>query len=319
MAKKRLKLKKKFKIGLIILISGIICCNIGINKYKEYKYHQTYEYKLLNIGYSLEEANLLQDQLDTNTLDLYLSKDKDPSLIKLLQEPYYLAKNFKKYIDYLETHSKSTTSDAVAIINTHRDIDYYEETYETDISKDYQMLINKYYYLKENYEPNDLVKISNSYSWGTDQRIKKEVYDAFLKMWEDANNNGIYLMINSSYRDYKSQKDVYDKYVLTKNPKYADSIAARPGHSEHSSGLCLDIFSKANTNKNTFKDTEDYEWLINNSYKYGFILRYPENKENITGYNFEAWHYRYVGLDAANYIYNHDITFDEYYAYFLDN
>lgn len=152
------------------------------------------------------------------------------------------------------------------------------------------------------------------------QKTRKVVYDAFLEMWESANDEtGIWLMVNSSYRDYASQKEVYDNYASSKkSEKYADSIAARPGHSEHETGLALDIFTKTSSNKNTFKDTDAFVWLKENSYKYGFILRYPSDKVDITGYDFESWHYRYVGKDIAQYIYDNNITFDEYYAYNLD-
>ena len=106
--------------------------------------------------------------------------------------------------------------------------------------------------------------------------------------------------------------------VVNYGSEYADEIAARPGHSEHQTGLALDIFCTTNSNTKTFKDSEAYQWLLNNAYKYGFILRYPEGKENITGFTFESWHYRYVGTEIATYIYENDITFDEYYAYFTE-
>ena len=96
-------------------------------------------------------------------------------------------------------------------------------------------------------------------------------------------------------------------------------MAARAGHSEHQTGLSLDIFSKTDTTTSNFKNSLAYTWLTNNAYKYGFIERYPENKEDITGFSAEAWHWRYVGVDAATYIHENDITFDEYYAYYLED
>ena len=181
------------------------------------------------------------------------------------------------------------------------------------------MLVNKYYYLDENYEPENLVTISQNYSWGEkgSQKATEETYEAFLDMWEDAHNEGYYLMVSSSYRTYKKQDLVYTDYEDARGTEYADTIAARPGYSEHQTGYTLDIFEKSNSSQKTFHETEVYSWLKNNAHNYGFILRYPEDKENITGYSFESWHYRYVGIEAANYIYNNNITFDEYYAYFI--
>lgn len=126
-------------------------------------------------------------------------------------------------------------------------------------------------------------------------------------------------MINSSYRSYEDQEIVYNNYKNSSGERFADSIAARPGSSEHQTGLALDIFSKTNTNKNTFSQTDEAKWLKENAHNFGFILRYPEDKVDITGYSFESWHYRYVGKDIATYIYENDITYEEYYAYFLED
>ena len=112
---------------------------------------------------------------------------------------------------------------------------------------------------------------------------------------------------------------VYDGYKDSQGTTYADSIAARPGYSEHQTGLSLDIFSKENTTTSNFKDSPAYNWLTENAHKYGFIQRYQKDTEDITGFKEEAWHWRYVGVDAATYIYEHNITFDEYYAYFILN
>ena len=126
-------------------------------------------------------------------------------------------------------------------------------------------------------------------------------------------------MAYSGYRSIDHQKRIYNDYANKNGISYADSIAARPGFSEHSTGLALDIYSKTCSQANLFKDTEVYKWLLNNSYKYGFILRYPEGKSKLTGYNFESWHYRYVGEELAEKVYNSGLTYDEYYAFYLDN
>lgn len=316
--KTKLRLKKEvyYTIGIIILL--IISIIFGINKFKEYKYHQTYEYKLIEHGYSEDNAKILIKEFDD--LNYFLENKVDEKYILLTKEKYYLKKNFKDYISYMQENKKLSLSDIVRNINIHLNKKFYEVTYDADVSKDTSMIVNKYYVLKSDYNPDDLVTISQNYSWGDlgSQRVRKVAYDAFLDMWNAANNDGYYLMVNSSFRSYDSQKSVYDSYEKSRGKKYADSIAARPGSSEHQTGLAMDIFSKTNTNKNTFKDSETAKWLKENSYKYGFILRYPEDKVNITGYNYEAWHFRYVGIDIATTIYNENITFEEYYAYYIE-
>ena len=137
-------------------------------------------------------------------------------------------------------------------------------------------------------------------------------------MREDVKNQlGVSLMVNSSYRPYKDQESIYKQYKNV-SLKYADSYAARPGYSEHQTGLAIDITSLENPLVKDFKVSPEYQWLKDNCYKYGFILRYPEGKEHITGYNTESWHFRYVGLEVAKKIYLENITFDEYYAYYIE-
>ena len=137
-------------------------------------------------------------------------------------------------------------------------------------------------------------------------------------MFNDAKKENITLIINSSYRSYKEQEEVYNMYLTNKGEEYADKYAARPGHSEHQTGLAIDLTTYG-ANGETFDQTDAFKWLENNAYKYGFILRYPKDKENITGYNYESWHYRYVGVETATKLKEENITYDEYYAYYIEN
>ena len=185
------------------------------------------------------------------------------------------------------------------------------------MSKEYSILVNKYYTIN-NYSPDDLENISLQYAY-SGQQIRKEVNDAYLDMANQAEKDGIKLIVSSSYRSYDEQAATYDDFYYSKGQTYADSYAARSGHSEHQTGLALDIFSPDGTTTSTFEDTKAYEWLINHSHKYGFILRYPKDKTYITGYEYESWHFRYLGKDLATKVYNEGITYDEYYAFYLDN
>ena len=132
-------------------------------------------------------------------------------------------------------------------------------------------------------------------------------------MHEDASKEDIYLMINLGYRSYDDQEALYNKYEKTYGTYEADKLTARPGFSEHQSGLALDIFEINNSNYSTFKNTPACKWLKENAYKYGFILRYTEDTEKITGFSSEDWHYRYVGKNIAKLIYDNNITLEEYY------
>ena len=280
---------------------------------------KSYEYKLLNIGYTETEIDIILEKFKEKEINYFLENEKNDNYLSLLEEKYFIYDKFYDYLEYAQNNLDKSLTNVVEIVNTNTNREYYTETVQTNISKKELMLVNKYYYLDNTYEPESLVSIPTTYAWGEPgyHKVTKETYDAFLNLWEASNEQGYYLMISSSYRTYDKQQEVYDDYKESRGTEYADSIAARPGYSEHQTGYTIDMFEKGTTQK-TFHTTESYDWLINNAHKYGFILRYPEDKEDITGYSFESWHYRYVGIDVATYIYENKITFDEYYAYFLN-
>lgn len=318
--KTKLKIKKRVWVILIILIILGFGAYKGIKIYEEYKYKQTYEYKLLEKGYEMKDAKLMEKNLSNKRLNYILSIDKNESIPLYITEKYYLDKNLEQYLQYQKENIKLTPDNVISIINTHRDNDFYEFDLDSNPALKSSLIVNKFYNLKNDYVPENLITISNNYAWGDSgsQKTTEETFNAYLEMYEAAKLDGYTLMINSSYRTFDEQKQVYDNYLNQYGETFADSIAARPGYSEHQSGFCLDIFSLTNSNRKTFKDSEAYQWLLNNSYKYGFILRYPEDKVEITGYDFESWHYRYVGKEISKYIFENNITFDEYYAYFIE-
>lgn len=319
---KRLKLKKSVKriliISLVVIIFLIVGINYGVKTYKQKQYEKTYEYKLVSIGYDIDDVKVLLSKLKDKEINYLLENKKDSLYLKIINEKYFIYDKFYDYVDYYNKNKTKSFTEIVEIINTNRDKDYYTNTLETDTSKGSLMLTNKYYYLSEGYTPLELTSIPLSYAYGEagSKKVTKDTYDAFVKMWNASHEAGYYLMVSSAYRDYESQVKVYEDYKKSKGEKYADSIAARPGYSEHQTGYALDIFEKGIT-KDNFKDTDSYRWLNDNAYKYGFIERYPIDKENITGYAYESWHFRYVGVEAATYIHNNHISFDEYYAYFV--
>ncbi len=316
MAKKKLKLKKKFKKRLIILLFITIISLIGIKSYKTYKYHQTYEYKLLEKNYTKEETALLLEKLDKTKIEELLTEEKNEKLIKILNEKYFLIKNLDNYLTYSEKNPETSLSEVVSLVNVHRDRDYYDNIEETDTSKGNAMLVNKYNALNKDYEVEDLTNISKTYSYGDNKKLNKEAYDAFINLAEDAKKEGYTILIVSSYRTYKDQEDVWKDYKASFGTKKADAYAARAGSSEHETGLAIDVADYYDKN-DKFEATESFQWMQANAHKYGYILRYPKGKENITGYSYEAWHYRYVGIDTATKVYNEGITYDEYYEYYL--
>lgn len=315
--KKRIKFKKQFKIFILVIILLIIGSIFGIKKYKEYKYQQTYEYKLLQKEYSIDEINIILNKLTDTRINELLERDYIPSLTKLLNEKYFIYKNLDRYLTYYQKNPKEDFSKIIAMVNVNRDRNYYEETIPTDTSLDTLMLVNKYYYLDEDYEPDNLVDVSSSYAY-EGNILREDIYEIFKEMCNDAKEDDIILILNSSYRTYKDQEETWTRRKNLYGIEKADAYAARAGFSEHQTGLALDI-NEYKSQEDDFEDTDAFKWLSDNAYKYGFILRYTKEGEDITGYSYESWHYRYVGKEVAKQIKDENITFDEYYAYYIEN
>lgn len=161
------------------------------------------------------------------------------------------------------------------------------------------LIANKVYPLPSTYAPGE----------------SKEARAAFEEMAAEAKLSGINLTAFSTYRSYDYQVTLYDRYVKKDGVEAADRYSARPGYSEHQTGLAFDI-GEVNYEKYwasfQFGDTEAGKWVAANAYRHGFILRYPEGKESITGYRHESWHFRYVGKEIAEEIYKRNVTLEEY-------
>lgn len=380
--KKKRKLRKKVIIVLtmLILILIIFALYIFFNSY-----NSTYN-KLKRIGYKTNEIEIINKNLNEETIEKLLKEDYIKELIKLIkderfeekdlfiyieklengksidelfeveekeeiiesnennkipeegkQEPqennsnsnntntnnknklktatYYIEKNLERYLSYLNQNPDKDVNEVVRAVNSNIDYEFYTNVSSTNLSYGYLILVNKYTKLDENYKPT-LVTMSNVYSYDNMQ-METVAYEHFKQMVDAAKNDGIKLYNISSYRSYSTQSGLYNNYVNNSGKAAADTFSARAGYSEHQTGLATDINTASSAAH--FENTKEYQWLINNCYKYGFILRYPQGKEYITGYKFEPWHYRYVGKEAAEYISKNNITFEEYYAYFVAN
>lgn len=315
--RRRLRLRNEIKVALVVIFILILAAIYGIDKYKEYKYRQTYEYKLLEHNYSKEEVAVILDKLDDEYINKLLETVYSEDICKFLNEKYFIKNNFDRYLEYYKKNNKKEISKVVALVNTNRDYELYENTKETDTSKDILMLINKYNYLNEDYVPENIIKVSSSYAYAGNS-VRQDVLDAFIEMANAAREEEIVLVINSSYRSYKDQNQIWTYRKNNYGIEKADQYAARAGHSEHQSGLAIDI-AQYNSKEDDFENTAAFTWLKDNAYKFGFILRFKKEAEDITGYKYESWHYRYVGIEAATKIHAEDITFDEYYAYYIEN
>lgn len=164
------------------------------------------------------------------------------------------------------------------------------------------LIANKSYALPENYGSGMTYISDNDYG------LTPETYAAFKEMQAGAWQDGYNLWICSGYRSYSYQSTLYWGYVNRSGQAEADTYSARPGHSEHQTGLAFDI----NYAEEWFNNTAEAQWIANNCADYGFILRYPAGKEDVTGYIHESWHVRYVGKELARKITDSGLTLEEY-------
>ena len=180
------------------------------------------------------------------------------------------------------------------------------------------VLVNKNYALSEDYEPSDLVLpnvLSTGYNPNQNIYLRKEAAIHLEQLFYAAQNEaGLTLLARSGYRSYQTQISLYDRYVSQNGTEKADTFSARAGHSEHQTGLAMDVTADS-VNRQLVTDfglTPEGIWLKENAHRFGYIIRYLEGREDETGYQYEPWHIRYVGVEAATEIYENNWILEQY-------
>lgn len=341
------------KKNILITDTLIISCDENtnlINKYvkKEYisvvnkdiKWEEDIQGKLGkfkgNINYNKKDYAIklivIDDKkpvIERNQTVLYNIGDLDTDFTKNLKITDNCSKTFKgnikgsydlkkagkyslEYIIYDEGGNKASEKFTLIVNNPEKGIiysvsskGYIIKTKDGITSVDGVIIVNKTYKISENYEPENMVPFGKT-------EIIDYVKDAFDKMNAVASKEGLNLTPSTCYRSYSFQKTLYDKYVSEDGIKKADTYSARPGHSEHHTGLAIDLSPVSDA----FEKTPESDWIKENAYKYGFIIRYQKGKEDETGYKYEPWHLRYVGENLSKKLYNGDGTFETLESYF---
>lgn len=246
--------------------------------------------KLLDLGYKNKDINTFYEKVP-KSIDVITSNKYDKNIINYISLDYFKEENLDRYIkyDFIDTKSVYDTTilkekynyeDTVTFVNAYLDKDYYSN--DIPLSKDkaskLDVIVNKYYKLDKDYEPEDLTVINSKFASGT-QKLRKEAADKFEEMASDMLKENLKIYAGSTYRSYSYQEGLYNRYVKKDGFKEAETYSARAGYSEHQLGLAVDI---VNGKWNYLSEGDkEYTWLINNSYKYGFILRYPHESEYI--------------------------------------
>ena len=240
---------------------------------------------------SNEEIDVtVEGEYDFNTIGeyelYYVAKDSSGNTRK---EKFILEVTKKKEV------ARNISNDSISYFTTSKGFKGYTKNGITYI--DGVLIVNKTYSIPSTYYPGD---------------ITSETRNNMNKMFADAKALGLNIYLSSGFRSYNTQKIIYNNYVSYDGKEIADTYSARPGHSEHQTGLAFDV----NQVDDTFIGTPEANWLSDNCYLYGFILRYPNGKTNETGYKYESWHFRYVGTELASKLYNNGdwITLEDYFG-----
>ncbi len=271
--------------------------------------------ELHNKGYSNNTINYIIVNLNKTEISKMLNKKYNRDFEEYVTIDFFDYSKYDRYLSYQKENPTLSLNDVVTRIELNVDLEPYDVVEEEKNPNSLTALVNKHRYISKDYVPNDLVEMEDEYANNSSsvETIRKETYEQFKKMVDDARNEGINFYAESGYRTYDYQEEIYSNYVYNYGQEEADLYAAKPGYSEHQLGTTLDI-----ANTWTIEEGDDeYKWIDKNGYKYGFIFRYKSSKEKITGYKAEGWHIRYVGVEAATIIHKKNITFDEYWIKYI--
>jgi len=229
--------------------------------------------------------------------------------------PHYLDENKSRYEAYQAKNPGLNTDLVVAYVNANIDKGFYSGIETVPDAESISILVNKNFALPEGYAPGDMAPI------GGHLTMRTEAAEHFGKMRDEMISQGLRVHVVVTYRSYQTQTNTYNNAVSTFGRVNADVSFARPGHSEHQTGLSVDILHTGGfqyMQHSGYEKTKEFEWLKQNGHRYGFILRYPGEYRDVHGFIFEPWHWRYVGVDIATAMFDDGISlFEEYYGRYL--
>lgn len=288
-----------------------------LERYKKITY-QNHKNLIKNINtlikkkYSDGDINLILSHGSDSDVTEFSKRDRVRYIDEFLSYDFAKISNYDRYVNYSDLEGDED-EDVVIYVNMDLDKEPYTDAIE---EKNYgiDMVVNKHRFLSKKFNP-DLVKVSTKYASEAGMKLRSEAYEAFIKMSKACEKDGLGIVINSAYRSYDDQVDTQEYYRKWYGDSYVEKYVAKPGFSEHQTGLAIDVGSRST---NVFANSKEYQWMLDNSYKYGYIIRYEKKYEHMTLFRAEPWHYRYVGVNIAKKIHEEGITLEEYYVRYLD-
>lgn len=286
-------------------------------------FYHLYHQKLKSQQYSIEICRELMKHFSIDDLTFLAEKNYQYTQVKsYLEIKGCIVQDIPKYFETNQDALQTVLSVSYPFIDSRYNV---SRTYQIEDPDHYLVLIKKGFQINKDYIPSDLVKVNIPIAPDNqNDMLRKEAAAALEEMYQDAKQQGYSLVLNSGYRSYDEQKEIYDEYFRIYDEVTASGLVAIPGCSEHQLGLGADLTSQSviDGERMVFGDTKEYQWVIKNAYQYGFILRYPQNRSDITGTANEPWHLRYVGKEASKEIEEHQWTLEEYileygFSYYL--
>ncbi|WP_235069705.1 D-alanyl-D-alanine carboxypeptidase family protein [Turicibacter sp. TJ11] len=279
-----------------------------------------YKRKLVKLGIPLGVVGIilsmsLTQNMTTSALKQEETKEKEIYVAKADEVTNTVNDNQR---DEEKTEQKQEQVEEKHPINYVSKPTFYQNVITVSNPDSMLVLVNKNYALNEDYEPSDLVLpnvLSTDYNQNQNIYLRKEAAIHLEQLFYAAQNEaGLTLLARSGYRSYQTQISLYDRYVSQNGTEKADTFSARAGHSEHQTGLAMDVTADS-VNRQLVTDfglTPEGIWLKENAHRFGYIIRYLEGREDETGYQYEPWHIRYVGVEAATEIYENNWILEQY-------
>lgn len=265
-------------IGCVLIISNVMSKNEDFEK--------------TNSGEFIEESDLV-----------------DETELAYKAVPYFKEQYYDRYMDFAKKNSDKLIEDIVWMVNANLDMPAYE--FDVPIPEYTEtVIVNKYHKVEDGYMPEDLTLID-------EQQLRQPAAAAFIKMRNAALSENLKISVASGYKSIEEQSVLYSDSLQNDALENAERYTARPGYSEHHTGLAVDLVG-TQEEKDVFIATAEYSWIKEHCYEYGYIIRYPEGAEDITGFDAQPWHIRYVGEEISRDMKDKDIaTYEEYYAKYL--
>lgn len=303
---KYFNMNKKIKYAEVVVYVDDLFTN-QVPKLKSMGYNEKLIWNLIKDGASKADFQYLIDHQ-------YLADDLAPYRKVKGYQLQYLEAYINAYSTYKDYNYAVNITNYPFIISSNSEV---KDKYTITNPDNLLTLVKKGFYLPEDYEPNLVDPEIPIAPDCENSRMTKETSAALTKMYNAAQKEGLELVLNSAYRSYQTQVDTMADFVKRYNTQYANEYVAQPGASEHQTGLGIDLTAQSvvEGKKITFGDTDEYKWVIKNCAKFGFIIRFQDGTDGITGIAHEPWHLRYVGEDVAKEITDKGWTFEEYCLY----